>query len=335
MNKNVFIVCAYPNTPKKIEILKDCLKSLKSKENYDIILTTNYKITDTEIYDLVDYFIFDKTDIKSWIDLGVDNLDTGWYMNTNEFRVSSMFDNAYHYDIYRSTYNAIGLANSLKYNFFTYIEGDCILKDFKKLELLNKRMISEDKKLFFGRISMSEGYDDYCTLLYGGSPSFYLDHVNISYDPSDWMIIGNIKIGLEIIIYNSFKKYSDTYVLELEFHSEMENILEYNRIKKISEYGLNNIFYYDSTKPNCLYIFLHNNTNETYNTKFYFDDDINFEQEFKPFEWILKEYLITDIINKKAKFIINIGNELNDIVEKDLTSQNIERLKKTHIFTWL
>jgi hypothetical protein len=44
MNKNIFIVCAYPNTPIKLDILKDCLRSLKSREGYDILLTTNYKI---------------------------------------------------------------------------------------------------------------------------------------------------------------------------------------------------------------------------------------------------------------------------------------------------
>lgn len=48
MNKNVFIVSAYPSTAEKSQILKDCLTSLR-RDGFDIILTTNYKITDLEI----------------------------------------------------------------------------------------------------------------------------------------------------------------------------------------------------------------------------------------------------------------------------------------------
>ena len=345
MNKNVFIVCAYPATPIKVKVLKECLRSLR-KPNYDIILTTNYKIVDLEIYDLVDYLIYDKTDIKSWVDCGVDNMGDGWYLSTNSFKVSTMFDNAYHYDIYRATYNAISFANSLGYEFFAYIEGDCLLKDFNRLNELRDKTFNENKNLFFGKIHMfpeNGGYYDYCTLLYGGNPKFYVNHTNVPYEYQDWLHkpyflketnerIFLIQRGLELIIYDCFNEFPNE-ILELDFLTEMETILEYNRVSKTTDYGMGKIFFFNVNKPDIVYVFLHNPFEKVLDVKMYFNENLYLEQKFSQYEWIMRELSMESILNTKSKLEVYSDGEINTIYEKELSIENIDYMKKTQRFT--
>jgi len=343
MNENIFIVCAYPSTISKLNTLKECLISLK-RTGYDILLTTNYKIIDEEIYQLVDYLIYDKTDIKSFVELGVDNLGDGWTLHTEHFTVSTMFDNAYHYDIYRSTYNAISLSNSLGYNFFVYVEGDCILKDFDKIDEIKKQMFDNNKKLFFGKIFMSTpdggGYYDYSTLLYGGIPNYYITHVDIPYDVNDWINKPYVlrktnescfltNLGLEVIIYHCLQIYTDD-ILELDFNNSMTNIAEYNKVSKISEYASNNILYFDPKISDNSYIFLYNTSNQDIYVKLYFDDVMFLERNFCIQEWFLQDVNIQFITNKTYKIEIFINGELNSINEKKLTPEYINLLKCKH-----
>jgi len=343
MNKNVFIVCAYPSTPIKEKVLKECLKSLR-KPDYDIILTTNYKIVDLELYELVDYLIYDKTDIKSWVDYGVDYMQDGWYLTTSSFRVSNMFDNAYHYDIYRATYNAISFANSLGYDLFAYVEGDCLLKDFDKLNEVRNRMFDENKKMFFGKINMGSCYD-YCTLLYGGNPNFYIKHTNVPYEYEDWIYkpfylkennerVSLIQRGLELIIYECFSEFLNE-ILELNFDTEMKTILEYNRISKTTDYAMGKIFYFNKNKPDMIYVFLHNSCEKVLDVKIFFDDDLYLYQKFNVREWIMRELPKESILNKKAKLEVYSDGELNTVYEKELTIENMEYMKKTQKITIL
>lgn len=344
MNKNVFIISAYPSTPQKLLVLKECLRSLK-RSDYDIILTTNYKLSDQEIYSMVDYLIFDKTDIQDYLDYGYTHEGYGgWYLKTEHFKVGSGFNNAYHYDLYRSTYNAIIFANSIGYEFFTYVEGDCILKDFKKLEDIRKKMFLENKKMFFGKIKMDYGsgiYYDYCTLLYGGVPSFYVSHTDIPYNVEDWVkkIIhtsyGSLslmtEIGLEIIIYECFNKYMDD-ILEMYFESTMMDILEYNKIMKLTELGLRNIFYFNPEQPDIVYVLLHNNEEEI-EVSLYFNEDLYFHQTLHHREWTIRKVFIKDILDKKAKLIVYVNGEIESVVEKNLTQENINKLRLMQKYT--
>jgi hypothetical protein len=296
---------------------------------------------------MVDYIIYDKVNITNFLDYDdLDYLNDGWWMQNDRFRVSSKFNNAYHYDIYRAMYNAIGLVNSLGYEFFVFVEGDCILKDFEKLNQLRDRMFSEQRKMLFGKIIINVtselSYDNYCTLLYGGVPSYFLSKTDISYDLMDWVnkptfikeLNQNIYLtqrGLEVIFHECFHKYLDE-ILELEFFGNMENIMEYNRIKSSTEYGLSNIFYFNELKPDRIYVFLHNNNEYPVDIKLYFNDALFLEQPLTVNEWILREMDLQDIFDKKAKLLVYINNEIEAVIERELNEKNIDKMRKSHKF---
>jgi hypothetical protein len=342
MNKKIFIVSAYPSTPNKVKILKECLQSLR-KPDYDILLTTNYRITDNEIYDLVDYMIYDKTDIKSFVDYGIDFLQDGWWLDVGHFKITSMYNNAYHYDLFRSTYNAIGMVNSIGYDYFVYVEGDCILKDINKLNSILDEMVLKEKKMFFGKIEMIQGnikYYDYSTLMYGGVPSFYLNNANIPYNVEDWVIkpfndeYYYYMIGLEIIIYQKFQKHISD-ILELDFFEKMNDILEYNKIKKSTECGLKNIFYHDINKPESFYMVLYNDGElDEITINVYIDEILFTSFSLNKNSWWWNEIEINDIINKKIRIEMTIQKETdNTIVE--MTPETINRIKKTQKYFFI
>lgn len=339
MNKKIFIISAYPSNPRKLKILKDCLRSLK-RSAYDILLTTNFKIIDSEIYDLVDYIIYDKTDIKSFLEYGIDFLNDGWFLDVGHFRISSMYNNAYHYDIFKSTYNAIGMVNAIGYEYFVYVEGDCILKDINKLNSILDEMVANDKKMFFGKIKMQQDgitYYDYSTLMYGGVPSFYLNNINVPYDVNDWINttynnnINYYAVSLECIIYDKFQK-NINEILELDFFEKMNDILEYNKIKKPTDCALKNIFYYNSDTPDIFYIVLYNDGElGNIDIKLYFDEILYTSLSLNNNVWWKNDIKINDIINKKVRLELNIQGEI-DNTNITLTPKTINNIKKTQIY---
>lgn len=342
MNKNVFVVSAYPSTPEKLQILKECLTSLR-RDDFDIILTTNFKITDLEIFNLVDYLIFDKTDYQHFMDFGVIPVGHCWILRTGGFEILNRFNTAYHYDLFRSTYNAIALANSLGYEFFTYVEGDCVMKDFDKMIQIKNQMYQENKKMFFGKIKMEESYYDYCTLMYGGIPSFYIEKTDwMPYKVEDWIqkeILTEFNefyrypnINLEIIMYHNFNRYVND-ILEYDFpNSPMIEALEYNRIRKAKDYGLYNLFYFDDNDPNTIHVVIYNEDNGEIQVKLYFDDEVFLIENLGLYHWCWRQLNINQILNKKSKLEVYKNGELIDVMTKDLTPEYISYLRVMHKF---
>lgn len=336
MNKNVFIISAYPSTQEKLQILKECLASLR-RDDFDIILTTNFKITDLELYNLVDYLIFDKTDYQHFMDFGIIPFGHCWILRTDNFVIKNTFNIAYHYDLFRSTYNAVALANSLGYEFFAYIEGDCVMKDFDKLLQIKNQMYQEKKSMFFGKIKM-DSYYDYCTLFYGGIPSFYVQKTDtIPYNVEDWIkkqiitesnqIYIYPNINLEIIMYYNFIRYIDN-ILEYDFpNSPMINVLEYNKIRKAKDFGLYNVFYFDDNDPNSVHIVIYNEDKDDIQIKLYLDDELFLEEKLNVFYWCSRQKDINFILNKKSKLEVYKNGELVDTSIKNLTPEYISYMR--------
>jgi hypothetical protein len=145
--KSIFIISTYPNNLKSLLALKDCIYSARGI-GFDILVTTNYPITDPEIYELADYVVWDRTDIQSVTDYNVFP-SWGWIMECETFKVTTSFDNAYHFDLHRSLRNGVSIAHGLGYDFFYYIEGDCVLIDAYVFIDVRDKMFKEHKKFFF------------------------------------------------------------------------------------------------------------------------------------------------------------------------------------------
>lgn len=286
--------------------------------------------------------IFDKTDIQHFMDYGVVPQGHCWHLVTDIFEIKHSFNTAYHYDLFRSTYNAISFANSLGYEFFTYVEGDCVMKDFDKLIEIKNQMYQENKKLFFGKIKMEDSYYDYCTLLYGGIPSYYIEKNDMPYDVEDWVkkevltqfneLYYYTNINLEIIMYICFVRYLDD-ILEFDFNNSlMIDVLEYNRIRKATDFGLHNLYYFDDDNPNVVQVIIHNNTG-TVQTKIYLDDELFLVADLGESFWSWKTTDVNHILNKKSKLEIYRNGELVETYIKDLTPEYISYMRAMHKFS--
>lgn len=323
--KNIFIISSYPSTHKKLSILKDCLKSIKNM-NFDILLTTNYPINDPEIYELVDYFLWDKTDIQTLTDYDI-STTMGWYMDGLNFRAISSFDNAYHFDLYRSLYNGINFAKGLGYEFFYYLEGDCIIINKDIISGHRDKMFKENKKLIFVEINLNDEinkYTSYMTHIFGGIPSYFLESfIDIPYDIDKWSTTyGIYNLGMEIIFYENIK--NKDIVLKLKYE-DFSNAIDFNKIKKNDTYGFKYMFFFDNNDD--MYLLIHNNMECPVKVKFEIDNKDWFSMDFGIHNYYIEKLEQSNFLNKKIKETIIREDEII-IFEKMLDEKKMNNIKK-------
>ena len=245
MKKKVFVVTAYPDNEQKMQSLFDCLSQLKSDE-FDIILSTNYKINTDKIYQYVDYLIYDKLDVKSILEFDKTIDGDMWFVNTDYFRVSIMFDLAYHFNIFRNIYLALNMMKSMEYDFFYYIDGDHLVNQnyLNYFIYLSRILKNTNKKLIF---FPSEGHNDksdgfvkgsyLCTFIFGGLIDYFLDNVILPYNPNDWMnddflLNSSLEFAFAEKLKNNFDKiyWVDNQLIDI-------NGIPHNIYKKDKYYG--------------------------------------------------------------------------------------------------
>jgi hypothetical protein len=331
--KNVFLVSSYPNDEKKLSALKQTLKSIK-RDDFDILLTTNYPINDQEVYDLIDYFIYDKSEVESFVELGhvvvrPNGLLDGWFMDGQGLRVGASFDNAHHYNLYRCVYTALSFLNSIGYDFFYYIEGDAnIEKDEMDILLKFKdRMFEENKKMIFFEVDMW-GRVDY-SQVYGGVPKFFVEKTNIPYDYKTWLSGEYYLKGLEIIYYQCFHQYEEEMLI---LKWELLTSFKLNTISKSDTYGYKYILFFNLEEP---YIVLYNHhSSETSRVELYLDDSLILNNHISPRCYYIQKIETSDILNKELKEKVYMNEVLEYITSKKLTDEKIELMKKSQILTF-
>lgn len=330
--KNAFLVSSYPNDEKKLLILKQTLKSIK-REDFDIILTTNYPIKDEEVYDLVDYFIFDKSEVESFVELGYvvvrqNGLLDGWYMNGQGLRVGASFDNAHHYNLYRGVYTSLTFLDSVGYDFFYYIEGDAILEkeEIDFLLSFRDRMFIENKKMIFFEVDM-QGRIDY-SQVYGGIPKFFLEKTTIPYEYEKWLSGGYYQHGLEDLFYKCFHEYEEQMIIS---KWDLLKDFKLNILSKNDTYGYKYIFFFNSEDS---YIVIYNQNKKTVRVEIYLDEKLLFITHILPFCYLSNKIDIHEFLNKELKENIYIGDELIYSTTKFLSEERIKLMKKSQIITF-
>lgn len=322
--KSIFIISSYPSTPKKLSILKDCLKSVRNME-FDILLTTNYPINDPEIYELTDFLLWDKTDIQTLTNYDI-STTMGWYMDGSNFRAISSFDNAYHFDLYRSLYNGINFAKGLGYEFFYYLEGDCIITNKNVIISHRDKMFEENKKLIFVEVDINDAinkYTSYMTHIFGGIPGYFLESTkNIPYEVDKWATTyGIYNLGMEIIFYKNITEKEN--ILKLKYEDFSESI-DFNKIRKNDTYGFKYMFFFDNDD---MYLLIHNNMNYIVQVKIDVDDKDWFSMEFGVRNYYIEKLDSSHFLNKRIKEIVT-SEEETMIFEKVLDEKTLNTLKK-------
>ena len=214
--KKVIILSSYPSNELKTKILSDCIDSIK-KLNFDIFLVSHLPVS-KEIQDKIDYFIYDRDNtllpenmsLFTWFTIG----DSKFIINKKGHELT----------ISKNMFNSISLVNALKYDLFLFSESDNIFSDndVKKIENLFDRMVSDNKKMiFFEPCDFYEsGSHVYETLLFGGSPNYFLSKINLPTTVSDWLVSG-VKTTFERFFFDSFSEYSSDFLIVPEHSSQL------------------------------------------------------------------------------------------------------------------
>jgi hypothetical protein len=340
MKKNVFIVTSYPYNENRINVLKECLKSLKHPE-FDIILATNYPIENKEINDMCDFMVYDKQDIKSWADYNIDFIGKSWYIDFPHMSAEIRFDNAYHYDIYRLIYLATGLASSLGYEFFYYVEGDCEFSEQNITDFLDlkKDTLEKNKQMVFFQRDVNpdrgmEGFQSahFATVIFGGKPKYFQEKLILPLEPEEWvkdyMLIG---FAFELFFSFKFKHLIDDFsVYDISIQNRVKRI---GKLHKSDETGLNTMLFFNDENPENAYYLVHNNYTDYPAIIETYIDDILTADTFTLYPRYVHylTFKISDILNKKMKRVVYLDNKFYISNEIFCSESELSKLRKINV----
>ena len=336
MNKNVFVVCAYPYNENRTQVLIECLKSLKRKD-FDIALSTNYPITNNEVLSLVDYMIFDKQDIKNWDKYDFNFNSYGWNAVFNNIKIETLFNNAYHYDIYRSMYQAINLMNSMGYEFFYYIEGDCELNDDNMNDMLYMKedCLSKNKHMIFFKTEMDVNRNDslngphFATVVFGGKPDYFCKNLKLPVDVDEWVKDSDLILNaFELFFYIKFNHLINDFSL---YDINIQNKIKRGKLNKTDENGLCNILYFKENRSDITFNSVFNSRqNVNVKCEFYVDDKLSSTLTLGPLQGNYNIYKVSDIINHRIKRIVYLDDKIDSVIEFFLDDEKLKYLKKSN-----
>lgn len=231
------IIDAYVNSPDKIHLLRECIKSASELGN-TIILVSHCQIPD-DILNTVDYHIFDR-------DNTFNNNHTYGFKKKEDVEVRINIHKSHEFPIIRSMRNAITFANSLGCDFFYFTEFDHVYSqsDIRKIKNLESKMIIEDKQFIIFH-PLDAVFGDvkgvyYETCFFGGKTTEFLEIFD-SYFPRD-IESYNEKFAirfpncLEHFFYESMHPHKDKILLiedyvKLFLNESQINISSYQNIK--------------------------------------------------------------------------------------------------------
>lgn len=200
--KKLIIIDTYPNTEEHIDCLNECVDRLSGK-GYDLMVVSHYPVP-LDAQKKVDYCIYDKENILIPYNL------TPYSWMSNESFYLQVNAQGHSIAICKSMYNGISTAKSLGYDFFFFMEADNLLhdEDFTLLDDLQSKMHEEDKKMIFFK-NKEINYDFYETLIFGGSPEYFMDNINLPItleDYIEWLSESGsfLSESLEISFYKKF-----------------------------------------------------------------------------------------------------------------------------------
>ena len=216
MNK-LIILHSYPNTQKQLDVLSKCLGALE-KTDYDTMLVSHYPVP-ADVYRKATYYLFDEDN---------EMLPEGefpcYYYNMDGFQATINLP-GHTLPITRSMKKSITFAKALEYDFFWFMEADCIFsdEDLIKFDNLQKQMFIDGKQLVFFK---PEGFREhrfnsqvYETLIFGGSPLYFLAKWTPPVTLEDWRA-SDMSHMLEYDFYLKYKSTEENYLILNQHSSE-------------------------------------------------------------------------------------------------------------------
>jgi hypothetical protein len=215
--KKLIILHSYPNTEKQLEVLSECLEVLK-KADYDTLLVSHYPIS-ADVYKRATYFLFDEDN-----EMLPEGEFPSYHYNIDRFQATINLP-GHTLPITRSMKKSITFARALKYEFFWFMEADCIFsdEDLIKFDNLRKQMFEEDKQMIYFK---PKGFREhrfnsqvYETLIFGGLPIYFLAKWTPPSTLVEWRE-SDMSHMLEYDFYLKYKKSEDCYLIVDEHSSD-------------------------------------------------------------------------------------------------------------------
>lgn len=212
--KKIFIISCYPSTEKQLKILSDCIDILK-KTDFKILVVSHKSIS-TEIQDKIDYYIYDK-----------DNSFLPKEISPFTYNHNESFDVRVNYPghslcITRNMFNSIKFVNNYEFDFFYFMEFDCLFSDSDLVVVqdLVTQMFNENKKMIFFKPTeyKAEGSFVYETLFFGGVPSYFLNKFIPPTNLNEWSQL-NMRYTLEHTFFEKFCNTEEKYLIINEHSS--------------------------------------------------------------------------------------------------------------------
>lgn len=321
--KKLIVIGAYPNSPKKEQVLINQINSIKHLD-FDIMLVTHYP-TSTEVQDIVDYYIYDKNQTLTPLDK-----TTYFWFKTDYFLVR--INNSRHaLPICQNMENAFKFSEIKNYDFVYFLENDNLFSenDSNKLSDLVDIMINENKHCIFFK---PENYRDnesyvYETQIFGVSPKYFNEKFKLPITEKDFFTNPERPISLELGFYNHLKEYEDDFLI-IDQHS-----YEYFNESKINLFRMEDIVFdlvYNSVIPEKPIVFLRSNgkDNVVYKLIVKMNGEVITDRDILPNYWFYKDFSLN---GEKLEIMVYNNNVLEQVKSYILNEDLLINIKNNGI----
>lgn len=316
--KKLIVIGAYPNTPKKEEVLINEINSLKGL-GFDFMLVSHYPIS-VEIQNMVDYYIYDKNQNLTPIDK-----TTYYWLKTDSFIVR--VNNSRHaLPISQSMNNAFKFSEIKNYDFVYFIENDNLFSevDAKKLNDLVDKMVNQNKKCIFFK---PENYKDnnsyvYETQLFGLTPKYFNKVFKLPITEEDYFDYDKHPISLELGFYHRLSHFENDFLIINQHSYEYFNESEINIFR--TETMVVELVY-NTKEPEIPVLFCHGNkiTEQNYRVIIKLDDEVITDTEIIQSYWFYKKFNFDD---KKLEIEVYCDGTLQEIKTYILNKELKEKI---------
>ena len=149
------VILSYANTPDRLDILRECINSVKS-QGYSVILSSSYQVPD-EIQILCDYTIFDKENpVITGSELEKIGGAIFFWLSFPYFENQHCVDMNHSYAVLKLMKNAAAIAKINRITKLHYLNYDYIIQDIKLLPKQSSSLDSND--LFYYYYTQNENY---------------------------------------------------------------------------------------------------------------------------------------------------------------------------------
>ena len=248
----VAIVPCYCDTQEKVNMLIDCISSLKEK-GQKVLLTSHYPISD-EIKNLVDYTVYDSDNqvLRSKDYLHYDVTFFFW-MHYQNYKLIQSYPYNHSFAVWTLMRNGFAMASALGFKNAHVVDYDCTIGDKKYFDDINKYLETHEAVFFKFNENIKDGEPNFLSILFSMNVEKGYELFNKWKTLREYCTNPNGYIIIEILMAMECQRMGISHVvLENQASKEYNNVLDKMSVMKsdiLYDYEDDNvkfhIFYYN------------------------------------------------------------------------------------------